>query len=75
MNRELLKRNIIFNFFTQKEFAKQMLWQENKVTRIIQGKYTPDVNEAKSIAELLNLTLEDFLNIFLDGKYTKEETK
>lgn len=68
MNRVELKVDIIRKFGTQAAFAKEIGWNENKLSKMMQGKYTPDLDEVICITEKLGLEENRFLTIFLDKK-------
>lgn len=68
MNKAELRYEIIRKFNTQAEFAKELGWTENKMSKMMQGKYIPDLNEVINIAEKLSIGSSRFLEIFLDKK-------
>lgn len=68
MNTTELRVEIIRKFNTQAELAKELGWTENKMSKMMQGKYIPDLNEVISIADKLSLESGRFLEIFLDKK-------
>lgn len=65
MNTQILKGEIVTAFGTQGKFAEFISWPENKVSRMMQGKYKPDTDEVYFIAQALNLSKEKFIQIFL----------
>ena len=65
MNVQRLKGEMIAQLGTQKAFARAMHWQENKVTRMLQGRYLANVDEAFEIACVLQLSLRSYRDIFL----------
>lgn len=68
MNTNRLRGEIVAEFKTQTAFAKAIKWHENKVSKMITGKYIPTVDEAAEISELLHLTISTYKEIFLDLK-------
>lgn len=68
MNRVELRVDIIRKFGTQGNFAKELGWTENKLSKMMQGRYTPNLDEVICIAEKLGLEEKRFLTIFLDKK-------
>lgn len=65
MNLNILKGSIYTKFKNQKAFADAIGWHPNKVTRLVQGQFTPDVNQAAEISRVLNLSSDVHLQIFL----------
>lgn len=65
MNLNRLKGEIIAVFGTQDTFSNAIGWHRNKVSRLVNGQYIPDINEAAEISALLNLTNEKYCEIFL----------
>ena len=51
MNRVELRVDIIRKFGTQGNFAKELGWTENKLSKMMQGRYTPNLDEVICIAE------------------------
>lgn len=47
------------------EFAVKAGYSRQKMTRVINGQQTLDINEAKHLADVLNLTPEEAHSIFL----------
>ncbi len=68
MNRVELRVDIIRKFGTRGNFAKEIGWTENKLSKMMQGRYTPDLDEVICIADKLGLEEGRFLTIFLDKK-------
>lgn len=64
MNMRRLKSEIVAECGTQANFAKAIGWHENKVSRIIQGRYKPDTDEVAKIVEVLHLDEQRFCAIF-----------
>lgn len=65
MNIQLLRGAIISRFDSQKVFAEKIQWPENKLSRMMQKKYVPDIHEVAIIAGELHLSDEMFRQIFL----------
>lgn len=63
-----LKGEIVREYGTQSAFAKAIGWHENKVSLMMNHKYTPDVEEAAAIANLLHLSEACYIDIFLPRK-------
>ena len=77
MNLGKLKGEIIANYGSQKAFAQHIGWPQNKVCRLVAGKYKPDTDDVDIIVKALNLDKEGFLAVFLpaispNGDETKE---
>lgn len=68
MNLNRLKGEIVAVFGTQDSFSKAIGWHRNKVSRLITGKYIPDIDEAAKISSLLNLSSDKYCEIFLSKK-------
>lgn len=68
MNTTELKLEIIKQFGTQYKFAEALGWHKNKISRMMQGKYIPDLNEVMFISDKLHLNEERFFEIFLNKK-------
>lgn len=71
MNIRRLKAEIVAEYNTQASFAKAIGWNENKVSKIIQGRYKPDTDEVAKIADVLHLDECRYCAIFLPNKITK----
>lgn len=65
MNLNRLKGEIIAVFGTQDAFSSAIGWHRNKVSRLVNGQYIPDINEATDISSLLKLSPEKYYEIFL----------
>lgn len=65
MNIPLLRGAIAEKFKTNGRFGAAIGWHKNKVSLMMTGQYTPDINEAATIAEALSLSDEKFCQIFL----------
>lgn len=68
MNLNRLKGEIIAVYGTQDSFSNAIKWHRNKVSRLINGQYVPNINEAAEISSLLNLSPEKYYEIFLPSK-------
>lgn len=68
MNLNRLKGEIIAVFGTQNAFCTAIGWHKSKVSRLITGKYIPNVDEAAQISLLLSLPSEKYYEIFLPQK-------
>ncbi len=66
MNIDILRGAISEKFRTQTAFAAKIGWHKNRVSLMMHGKYTPNVDEAAAIAKILALSDEKFCQIFLD---------
>ncbi len=65
MNLGKLKGEIIANYGSQKAFAQHIGWPQNKVCRLVTGKYKPDTDEVDLMVRALNLDSKGFLAVFL----------
>lgn len=68
MNVMELKLEIIKKFGTQNRFAEEIGWHKNKISKMMHGKYTPDLDEVIFISEKLCLDEKRFFEIFLGKK-------
>lgn len=68
MNLNRLKGEIIAVYGSQLAFAQHIAWNENKVSRLLTGKYKPDTDDVGIIVEALDLSAEKFVDIFLPKK-------
>lgn len=68
MDLNRLKGEIIAEFGTQDEFSKAINWHKSKVSRILRGKYIPNIEEAAEIARILGLSTSQYEQIFLREK-------
>jgi len=68
MNVKRLRAEIVAEFGTQAAFANAIGWHENKVSRIITGRYKPDTDEVADMAETLHLDERRYCDIFLPKK-------
>lgn len=60
-----LRGEIVARFRTQIAFADAIGWHENKVSKMLCGKYKPDTDEVAEIVEALNLDERRYCDIFL----------
>lgn len=68
MNLELLQKTIKYKYNTQAAFCHSMKWTPNKLSLLLKGKYNPRLIETQRMSELLNLSVSDYGEIFLDVK-------
>ena len=65
MNRRKLKGEIVAKYGTQDAFANAIGWHRNKVSKIITGKYSPNTDEVADIVQILGISENTFIEIFL----------
>ena len=68
MNTRRLKAEIIAEYNTQDAFANAMGWHKNKVSKMIQGHYKPNIDEVAKMVEMLHLDERQYCHIFLPQK-------
>lgn len=68
MDRTELRIEILRKYGTQSAFAKEIGWNVNKLSKMMQGKYVPDLDEVVFIAEKLKFDEKRFCQIFLPKK-------
>lgn len=68
MNISRLKGEMIAVCGSQKNFADAMRWHQNKVSKMMTGKYSPTIDEVALITEALGLDDQKYLTIFLDRR-------
>lgn len=68
MNLARLKGEIVAQYGTQSAFATSLGWSENKLSRMMRGKYKINIDDAEQIAKLLNMDTELYCQIFLPIK-------
>ena len=68
MNINELRAEIVRIRGTQDKFAESINWHRNKVSKMMNGKYVPNVDEAGAIANELNLSERKIIEIFLNNK-------
>lgn len=66
VNVNALKGRIVWLYGSQKKFADYLGWHQNKLSKMMNAKYIPDIDEASDIATALKLNQEEFYEIFLD---------
>lgn len=71
MNSSALWGMVFSKYKNINAFAKTIGWHRSRAGRIINGIQEPNLNEITEIVLLLDISLEDFLNIFFEGQYTK----
>jgi DNA-binding XRE family transcriptional regulator len=64
MNIAKLRGEIAEAYKTQIAFAQAIGWHKNKVSKLMTGKYLPNIEEAAEISELLRLTRKEYEDIF-----------
>lgn len=60
-----LRGAIYSKYRSQSAFAASIEWHVNKVSRMMQGKYIPDIDEARLISDKLSLDARKMCDIFL----------
>lgn len=68
INADLLRGVIFTKYKTQAAFAESIGWHRNKVSALLNGAYIPDVDEAAMIFDDTQMTLEQYVSIFLTRK-------
>lgn len=68
MDLNRLRGEIVAEFRTQRAFAAAIGWHQNKVTKMLTGKYKPDTDEVAKMATMLHLDEPKFCDIFLPKK-------
>ncbi len=71
MNKEKLRGTIFAKYRTIKEFSDAIGWQRNKSSRILNGSQEPDSDDMRALVVLLQLTPEEFIDIFFAEQFTK----
>lgn len=64
MNIGRLRGIIAEKYRTQSAFALAMGWTNNKMSKMMTGKYKPDVDEVGKITKLLALDEHQYMEIF-----------
>lgn len=64
MNIRALRGAVAERFKTQSAFAKALGWSDNKVSRLMTGKHSPDMEEISKITRVLDLSKERYIDIF-----------
>lgn len=60
-----LRGAVFGKYKNQLNFGDAIKWNRNKVSRLLRGKYIPDVDEAAQINHVMNLSEEEYKEIFL----------
>lgn len=79
VNTNALRGLVFTSFKSQAEFARSIDWHPNKVSALLSGAYTPNVDEAALLYDRLNMTIKQYAAIFLpnispNGDGSKEQT-
>ena len=64
MDTMMLKSAIYRKYRTITDFLKDIGWSSSKMSRLLGGRYLPDVVEATAIGALLDLQTDEFMKIF-----------
>ena len=64
MDTMMLKSAIYRKYRTITDFSKAIGWSSSKMSRLLGGRYLPDVVEATAISTLLDLQTDEFMKIF-----------
>lgn len=64
MDAKKLKGLILQKFYTISAFADSVGWKRNKASRIINGLQEPSIPDIVAIAGALNLSEQEFFDIF-----------
>ena len=67
MDTARLRGEIVAKFKTQTAFANAMNWNKNKVTKMLNGLYNPDIDEVALIVQTLGLSEKYCYEIFLQS--------
>lgn len=65
INKGLLRAKIYGEFNSQAEFSRKLGWGVNRINKILTGKSVPDVNDCANIAMTLNLSKDEYIDIFM----------
>lgn len=65
LNKNLLRAKIYGKFNSQAEFSREIGWGVNRINKILNGKCIPDVNECAVIATALEMSREEYIDIFM----------
>lgn len=71
MNKEKIRGLVFSKYRTIREFSNAIGWQRNKSSRILNGSQEPDSGDMRAIAELFELSSEEFVDIFFEEQFTK----
>ena len=61
MQTNILRGEIVAKFGTLCAFSKALNWHKNKLSRLMTAKYLPNINETAKMAELLEITHENYM--------------
>ena len=67
INTSLLRSKIFEKYKSQADFSRKICWSANKVSKILNGKYIPNVNDCAAIAKVLSLAADEYISIFMPG--------
>lgn len=65
INKNLLRAKIYGNFKSQAEFSRSIGWHINRINKILTGKSIPTLDECAKIADVLSLTRDEYIDIFM----------
>lgn len=67
MERKNMKlRGLIYSkYLNESDFARNLGWSKQQLNRITTGRKLPDLMEVKTLANALNVTIQDLFDIFL----------
>ena len=65
INKNLLRAKIYEKFSSQAEFSRKIGWGINHINKILTGRSIPDVNDCASIAIVLGLSKDEYIDIFM----------
>lgn len=65
INARKLRGKIHEEYRSLSEFTRKLGWAQNKIGNILAGKRIPNVNECAEMAEALNLSACEYVEIFL----------
>jgi transcriptional regulator with XRE-family HTH domain len=65
INVNLLRSKIFEKYRSQADFSREIGWDANKVSKILNSKYIPNVNDCAAITKALSLTPDDYISIFM----------
>lgn len=65
MNLNRLKGEIVAMYGSQNNFADAMHWHKNKVSKLVTGKYIPNIEEVALISKKLDLSMDTYQSIFM----------
>lgn len=71
MNRKRLRGLIYEKYKNLIDFSEAIGWHRNKISRILTGVQEPNIDDMRIIANLFELSPEDFVDIFFENQFTK----